>query len=45
MWKYFYANGTYEWISALDDLTRNYNQTKHSVILMKPAHVNGNQQG
>ena len=40
MWKYFYANGSYESVSALDDLTRNYNQTKHSVILMKPADVN-----
>ena len=40
MWKYFYANGSYNWISVLDDLTKNYNQTKHSVILMKPANVN-----
>ena len=40
MWKYFYANGTYKWVDVLDELTRNYNQTKHSVILMKPADVN-----
>ena len=40
MWKYFYANGSYKWISVLNDLTKNYNQTKHSVILMKPANVN-----
>ena len=40
MWKYFYANGSYKWVSVLDDLTKNYNQTKHSVILMKPANVN-----
>ena len=40
MWKYFYANGTYKWVNVLDDLTRNYNQTKHSVILMKPIDVN-----
>ena len=40
MWKYFYANGSYKWIDVLDDLTRNYNQTKHSVTLMKPADVN-----
>ena len=40
MWKYFYANGSNKWISVLDDLTKNYNQTKHSVILMKPVNVN-----
>ena len=40
MWKYFYANGSYKWIDVLDDLTRNYKQTKHSVILMKPFLVN-----
>ena len=40
MWKYFYANGSYNWIDALDELTLNYNQTKHSSILMKPADVN-----
>ena len=40
MWKYFYANGNYTWINVLDNLTRNYNQTKHSVTLLKPADVN-----
>ena len=40
MWKYFYANGSYNWIDILDELTLNYNQTKHSSILMKPADVN-----
>ena len=34
MWKYFYANGSYKWVDVLNYLTRNYNQTKHSVILM-----------
>ena len=40
MWKYFYSKGTYKWIDILDDLVYNYNNTKHSVILMKPKDVN-----
>ena len=40
MWKYFYSKGTYDWVSVLDKLTDNYNNTKHSSILMKPADVN-----
>ena len=40
MWKYFYRKGTYNWVDILDELTNNYNQTKHSSILMKPADVN-----
>ena len=40
MWKYFYANGSYKWVDVLNELTTNYNQTKHSSILMKPADVN-----
>ena len=40
MWKYFYSKGTYKWIDVLDDLTRNYNHTKHRTIMMKPADVN-----
>ena len=40
MWKYFYANGSYKWIDILNELTSNYNQTKHSSILIKPADVN-----
>ena len=39
MWKYFYSKGTYRWIDILDDLVENYNNTKHSSILMKPADV------
>ena len=40
MWKYFYSKGTYNWIDVLDELTKNYNNTKHGSILMKPKDVN-----
>ena len=40
MWKYFYSKGTYNWIGVLDELTINYNSTKHGSILMKPKDVN-----
>ena len=40
MWKYFYSKGTYNWIDALDELTENYNNTKHSSIFMRPKDVN-----
>ncbi|CAB3990300.1 integrase core domain-containing [Paramuricea clavata] len=40
MWKYFYSKGTYNWVDAIDELTYNYNHTKHSSILMRPADVN-----
>ena len=40
MWKYFYSKGTYNWVDVLDELTKNYNNIKHSTILMKPADVN-----
>ena len=39
MWKYFYRKGTYNWVDILDELTNNYNHTKHSSILMRPADV------
>ncbi len=44
MWKYFYSKGTHKWIDVLDDLTRNYNHTKHRTIMMKPADVNKSNQ-
>ena len=40
MQKYFYSKGTCKWVDVLDELTNNYNTTKHSSILMKPANVN-----
>ncbi|CAB4011733.1 integrase core domain-containing [Paramuricea clavata] len=39
MWKYFYSKGTYNWVDAIDELTDNYNHTKHGSILMRPADV------
>ena len=39
MGKYFYSKGTRNWIDVLDDLTKNYNNTKHSSIHMKPKDV------
>ena len=40
MWKYSYSKGTYNWVDVSDELTENYNNTKHSGILMKPADIN-----
>ncbi|CAB3987044.1 integrase core domain-containing [Paramuricea clavata] len=40
MWKYFYSKGTYDWFNVIDELTNNYNRTKHSSILMRSADVN-----
>ncbi len=40
MWKYLYSKGTHTWIDVLDDLTDNYNHSKHRTIMMKPADVN-----
>ena len=39
MWKYFYSKGTYNWVDVLDELTKNYNNTKHGSTLMKPKDV------
>ena len=40
MWKYFYSKETYKWIDVLDQLVYNYNNSKHSTILMQPKDVN-----
>ena len=40
MWKYFYSKGTYTWIDVWDQFVDNYNNTKHSSILMKHKDVN-----
>ena len=39
MWKYFYSKGTHNWVDVIDELTNNYNHTRHSSILMRPADV------
>ena len=36
MFKYFTANNTYNYIDALDKMVRNYNNTIHNSIKMKP---------
>ena len=40
MWKYFYNEDTNNWLDVLDSLVKNYNNTKHRSILMKPVDVN-----
>ena len=40
MWKYSYSKGTYKWMDVLEDLTNNYNRSKHRTIMMRPADVN-----
>ena len=41
MWKYFDSKkDTHQWLNVLDDLVKNYNNTKHKSIGMKPADVN-----
>ena len=40
MWKYFDSKKTQNWLDVLDDLVKNYNNTKHRTIGMKPSDVN-----
>ena len=40
MWKYSRSVGNYKWTNVLEKLVRNYNNTKHSSIGMKPSDVN-----
>ena len=40
MWKYFDVEKTHKWLDDLDFLVKNYNNTKHTSIKMKPADVN-----
>ena len=40
IWKNFSLQGSYKWIDILQDLTLQYNNTKHRTIGMKPADVN-----
>ena len=36
MWKYFSANNTYKYVDVLDELIRQYNNSRHTSIKMKP---------
>jgi hypothetical protein len=40
MWKEFSLQGNYKWLSKLDDITKQYNNTYHHTIKMKPSMVN-----
>lgn len=39
MWEQFTARGKYEWLSILQTLVKNYNNSKHRTIGMKPKDV------
>ena len=39
-WKYFYNEETHNWVDVLDEFVKNYNDTKHGTIHMKPKDVN-----
>jgi len=39
MWRKFSIAGTYRWIELLDNLIKEYNNSKHRTIRMKPADV------
>ena len=41
LWKQFSLQGSYEWITVLPSLMKQYNNTKHSTINMKPSSVKG----
>ena len=40
MWKYFDKEKTHQWLNVVDSLVKNYNNTKHRGIEMKPVDVN-----
>lgn len=40
MWKQIHLRGSYKWIDILSTLLKEYNDTKHSTIKMKPKDVN-----
>ena len=40
MWKYFDSKETHKWLDVVDDILKNYNNTKHRSIGMKPIDVN-----
>ena len=40
IWKLFTEHKNEKWVSYLDDIVNNYNNTYHSMIKMAPVHVN-----
>lgn len=40
MWKEFSFNGNYKWINLIQELTKQYNNTKHRTIKKRPSDVN-----
>lgn len=42
MWKKFSLQGSYRWLTLLPRLVKEYNNTKHRTIQMKPIDVNAN---
>jgi len=42
MWERFTFQGSYKWLTILPELIRNYNNTKHRTIKMKPKNVTKN---
>lgn len=39
MWQQMHYNGSYKWISILDNIVDSYNHTKHRTIKLKPSEV------
>ena len=39
LYKFFSLNGSYRWIDVLPEITKNYNDTKHTTIRCKPSDV------
>lgn len=42
MWREFSVNGSFKWIDILNDLLKEYNNSIHRTIKMKPAEVTSN---
>lgn len=42
LYREFSLRGNYNWVTILDDLTKQYNEAKHRTIGMKPKHVTSN---
>jgi predicted HNH restriction endonuclease len=39
LWRLFSLNGKYKWVNLIDDVVREYNNTEHSTIKLKPSKV------